>query len=571
MNSKTAFLKKGGLILVFIQLCLPMMLLAQQSQVSGVSKSTPVHITRAVVPPYLLVKENSLVLFDNNNNNRIDALEHGSVDFVLQNKGKGTAFGLTVSITEKSSINGLVFENNINVGRLEPGQEKKISIPVRGEFYLTTGTAELSIVVKEKSGFDSDPMSIKFKTLEFLQPNVKIVDAQFNTEGGGTLRLGLPVTLKVIVQNIGQGVTDNISSEFQLPDMVFATDATKFAIGKLLPGESKVLNFEFTANKQYNKPRIPITVHLTERYGKYAHDTILQAAVNQVLAKVSKDIDTRMPEHVNITNASLTSDVDKNIPQNNKQNESRFALIIGNEDYSNKQKDLSSESDVEFARNDARVFKQYCMDVLGIPKDQIIYHEDATRIEMEKDIEKIEHIEQTMEGQAEVFVFYAGHGFPDEKTKDAYIIPVDISGADAKSGISLQSFYRGLSEHPCKRITIFLDACFSGGARNQPLLAGRFVKISPNSDPISGNMVIFAASNGEQSALPYAEKQHGLFTYFLLKKLQDSGGNVSYDELYKYLRKEVSNISNIVNSKIQDATVIPSPDVADQWRSWKFN
>jgi hypothetical protein len=35
-----------------------------------------------------------------------------------------------------------------------------------------------------------------------------------------------------------------------------------------------------------------------------------------------------------------------------------------------------------------------------------------------------------------------------------------------------------------------------------------------------GNMVVFSAAQGDETAYPNNDEKHGMFTYFLLKKLQ---------------------------------------------------
>jgi uncharacterized caspase-like protein len=119
-------------------------------------------------------------------------------------------------------------------------------------------------------------------------------------------------------------------------------------------------------------------------------------------------------------------------------------------------------------------------------------------------------------------------------------------------------------------VTVFLDACFSGGARGQGLVAARGVKIKPKEESLNGKLVVFSASSGDQSSLPYKEKGHGIFTYFLLKKLQDSKGEVSYKELSDYLRSQVSLQSVVINSKEQDPQTNVSPSAVAEWEKWKL-
>lgn len=256
-----------------------------------------------------------------------------------------------------------------------------------------------------------------------------------------------------------------------------------------------------------------------------------------------------------------------------KTNPYRFALIIGNEDYSSYQSGLESESDVDFAVNDAKEFKETCINVLNISEERIIYHENARHMEMMRSLDKINKLIKATGGKAEVFVYYAGHGFPDEKTNEPYLIPVDVSGTDLSfGGIKLTDFYEYLTEFPAQKITVFLDACFSGGARNQGLVAARGVKVVPKEtqEAVKKKLVVYAASSGNQTSLPYKSKQHGMFSYFLLKKLKETKGNVTYKQLSDYLKSEVSVNSLMVNSKEQTPQTNVSPEVEQEWSGWKF-
>ncbi|MFO8022664.1 MAG: caspase family protein [Perlabentimonas sp.] len=265
------------------------------------------------------------------------------------------------------------------------------------------------------------------------------------------------------------------------------------------------------------------------------------------------------------------SDVNKNIPHQAPQKPKRFALIIGNEDYSSQQIGLSSEVDVHFARNDASAFKEYAMKVLGVPERNITFLLDATTGQMNQAIARMNAITRSTYGEAEIFVYYAGHGLPDEKTREAYIMPVDVSGKNATNGIKLNEMYKRLTEHPSKRVTVFIDACFSGGAREQGLLAARAVMVRPRANVLDGNLVVFSGSSGEESALPYKEQHHGFFTYFLLKALKEKGPNVTYGELADHLIKTIELESILVNEKEQTPRVNVSPSVQNKWENWTFN
>jgi uncharacterized caspase-like protein len=262
------------------------------------------------------------------------------------------------------------------------------------------------------------------------------------------------------------------------------------------------------------------------------------------------------------------SDIDIEIPEIPASNPNRFALIIGNEDYSTFQTSLKTESNVEYAIHDAEIFKEYALKIIGIPADNIIMVTNAKAIEMHQAIDQTINIIKNMQGKAELFVYYAGHGFPDEQTKEPFLIPVDVTGTGLQYAIKQTDFFKKITEFPSKRVVVFLDACFSGGGRNQGLLASRGVKIKPKENALKGNMVVFSASSGEQSSLPYKEKQHGLFTYFLLKKLKETQGDINFKDLADYLTFEIPVRSVMINNKEQNPQTRVSYELGDSWQSW---
>ncbi len=266
-----------------------------------------------------------------------------------------------------------------------------------------------------------------------------------------------------------------------------------------------------------------------------------------------------------------TSDIDTDIPECGKTYPYRFALIIGNEDYASYQNDLTSEVNVAFAQNDALAFQEYAKKTMGLPAENITLLLNGTLAQMNQAIAKINLLAKNSSGKAEIIFYYAGHGLPDENTKEPYLIPVDVSGAYGASGIALADVYKKLTEHPVKKVSVFLDACFSGGARNQGLVSARGVKIKPKQTEISNApLVVFSASSGEQSALPYKDKKHGLFTYLLLKKLKESKGQISYGQLSDALKEDTGLKSILINNKEQNSQTNVSPSLGEEWKYWRF-
>jgi uncharacterized caspase-like protein len=264
------------------------------------------------------------------------------------------------------------------------------------------------------------------------------------------------------------------------------------------------------------------------------------------------------------------SDVDKSIPVNEWLNDKTFALIIGNEDYHSYQLDLQTESNVDFAEIDARTFKEYMVKTLGLPEDNVSLLINATAGQMRRAIAKMSAIAKAYDGEARLIFYYAGHGLPHPDTKEPYLIPVDVNGKNLDYAIRLEDLYGKLIENQSERITVFLDACFSGGARNEGLVDARGIRIKPKSPFVLGNLIVFSAASDEQSAYPYREKAHGMFTYYLLKGLQISNGQIRYGELAEFIDTYVKRKSVLVNEREQEPVISVSPKFEESWEALTF-
>ena len=102
------------------------------------------------------------------------------------------------------------------------------------------------------------------------------------------------------------------------------------------------------------------------------------------------------------------------------------------------------------------------------------------------------------------------------------------------------------------------------------LVTSRGVKIRPKSPFVRGNLVMFSASSAQQSAFAFEEKAHGMFTYFLLKKLQESQGKVSFEELSGYLEFQVPQHAIVHNDKEQNPEILVSPSLEEVWKEFNL-
>lgn len=258
------------------------------------------------------------------------------------------------------------------------------------------------------------------------------------------------------------------------------------------------------------------------------------------------------------------SDVDTNIPVEASQNANTFVVIIANENY-------VKLSKVPYAMNDGEIFGEYCKSTLGIPNTNIRFYKDATYGTMLAAINDIRDIARVFQGNINVIFYYAGHGASEEDTNDAFLMPIDAFAVKKEICYSLSKLYLDFYKLDANKVVLFIDACFSGATRDGKTLASaRGIVVTPKSEIPHGKVLVLSASTADQTALPYEEQNHGLFTYFLLKKLKESKGNATMGELDEYIKRNVSRQSIVVNRKLQTPSTLFSKEIDSLWKEWRL-
>lgn len=534
------------------------------------TKARSVRIAKDVSlkPPVLNMVEGSFIFEDPSGNNIIDANEECVIRMRVKNNGLGDAVGCSAILGAVGTTNGLKYETSHYLPTIKVGDEVLVEFPISSDMSTADGNLELTLMVNEPNGFGTNPSAMSIQTRAFMAPMLKVVDYSItNALGNTSLTKKMPFELQVLVQNITHGRAEDVEVEMILPQGVIPIGGnTKIPFTKFDGGRTESLDFSLIVNNQYTENVIPIKLKIKEKYGIYAEDKTIELKLNQTMASSKIVVDAKEDNFGDIAIASLTSAVDKNIPISRAVNDKTFAVIIANENYHN-------ESNVPYALNDGRVFAQYCEKTLGIPAKNIHLKENATLNAIRGDVQWLTNVMRAYQGEAKVIFYYAGHGIPDEAQKTAYLLPVDGLGNNFSTGYKLSSIYSDLADAPSKSVTVFLDACFSGTKREGDMLAknGRGIAIKVREDKVPGKMVVFAAAQGDEAAYPYSDQGHGMFTYFLLEKLQETSGNVTYKELGDYITTNVSQNSIVINGKSQTPKVQASYLLGDEWEKWVFS
>lgn len=521
----------------------------------------------------------------------LDAEETARLSVTVRNMGAGDAKNVYVALS--SYLDGLDYPETTPFPVIaKNGGTATVEIDITGETDLSTSEANLLLeVVEPEFKVKIRGKQLRIPTRELRKPELILakfgVLENLSANPNNQIDINEQIDVKFAVQNVGQGNADNVEIivENNQPGVMLL--GVVEADGRLLrktpnfstiaPGKYATIVYRYFVNSEFTSSTLQFTLKANERHQKYGFSDFKNVAINSELKEEGyirqiQNIDDDAPAQEIIIEdvPDFVVDVHRNIPESSYKKENAFALIIGNEDYTKFQTDLDSESNVKYARTDAQVFATYCEKTLGLPKDNITVVTDAISSTMKREIKRLANKAKYSNEEVELIFYYSGHGSPHPQSKESYLMPVDVRGSEVQDGIKLDELYADLTEYPSDRVTVFLDACFSGGGRESGLDPAKGVKIRPKKSSLDGNLVVFSSSSGTQESLFYREKQHGIFTYFLLKKLQESRGNLSYGELAEYLSRMVPLTSTDINYKEQNPEVNASPKVTDRWENWEF-
>jgi len=230
---------------------------------------------------------------------------------------------------------------------------------------------------------------------------------------------------------------------------------------------------------------------------------------------------------------TFDSDVDKpgyGLPENHDN----YAVVIGVEKY-------QSLPAAPFARRDAETMRAH-LGALGYPAQNIALLTDAqaTGNKMKSYLES--WLPKNVKPNSKVLFYFSGHGAPDPDTKQGYLVPWDGDPQFiSDTGYPLKRLYKQLNDLKVRQVVVAMDSCFSGAGGRSVLAKGARPLVARLEDNPAdlGKVVVLEAAGGEEVTGEEESQGHGLFTYYLLKGLNEKAGQGSVGQLYGYLKPKV--------------------------------
>jgi uncharacterized caspase-like protein len=210
--------------------------------------------------------------------NTIDAGEQSTITATITNNGKGTAFD--VNLSAESQYKNLVFPKTISVGDIQPGESKDLTIPIKADLFLTTGTASFLVKTHEKRGYDARPAELQIPTAKLRSPRLLFASCNLNDssglasgDGDGIAENNETIELNPYVNN--DGVGDALKVSIKLTDVTQGIEIIKGSdqLTSIAPGTIGKATLAFKIPRTFSQPEIKYIIAATDVRGMETEKT----------------------------------------------------------------------------------------------------------------------------------------------------------------------------------------------------------------------------------------------------------------------------------------------------------
>ncbi len=522
------------------------------------------------IPPKLEMK---VSFSDMNSNGILELNEKAEIKLTVTNTGKGKAQGIEIRVKDDFKDQGVSFLGDKKINFIFPGRSVSIKIPIEANNKISTAKHTLEISVKEHFGFECKSAYIVMNTLGVKHPIYHIAGIEMEedpssiVDNDGKLQAGEVAQVKVFLQNIGTLKSENARYSVRSDDDNIFIKNGEGKVSDIKIGDMGSFTFTICPNQRVvTADDLPVflTIKNSCEFGEFSNVQlpiklnkknvesdvlVVESDINRLKSQIQKKqivsnrLRSNLGELVDISVVNATGRTLKN----------SVAIVIGIENYKNL-------PPAPYAAKDADIVEEYFKKRLGV-EQVVTYTNQEMNGLMFDDIFNPEYGElqkAILKGKTDLFVFYSGHGVPSKSGKNVYLFPSDGKIARLKiQGYDLNEFYKNLDLLGAKSVTVFLDACFSGGSRTtekirtENMVAMKGVRIRPKIVmPWVKNktFTVFTSSTGDQTSLGYDNSGTGLFTYYMCVGLNGkadfNGDNkITTGELREFVTQHVTETS----------------------------
>jgi hypothetical protein len=250
---------------------------ASAQTVNSVVEGVPVNVGRERPAGKPALAYSNITYRDENNNQVLEAWEKASITFSITNRGKGVSQNLFVSAHtgNDTEIKGVVYPLVVKLDSMPPGKQRDVTVPLEGSLDLVSGLATVTVEIREEYEYDPDEIELNVVTEEFKAPKIQI--AAYRLEAGQqTDAANVPVKLRLVLKNSGQGPAADVRLDFYPPDYAKPIDRPAYVVNNMAPNSSSTIEFRFSVSADKLQEEIPVRTLIIERHQKYGLDTVLK-------------------------------------------------------------------------------------------------------------------------------------------------------------------------------------------------------------------------------------------------------------------------------------------------------
>jgi hypothetical protein len=511
-------------------------------------------------PPDLTAR---LTLSDASENNILDGGEEISLTVDIENRGKGTAQDVQVSLSGSRTLIHYLGQRKF-VGDIKPGEKKTVRLATVLPMDIPAETASIKVNLTEGRGFSpSEQQILKIalkpgevkETIEviserpYLEYKAYIKDQNNNRVLDG----GEEVRLLIEVQNKGDGLAKDVNVILSGSKSLVEYLGEVRVIGDIQKGQKKSIAVKTILPSFVPPETATLTIAIREGSGF--------SPVERKTFKIAMR-PTEVKETIEVISEVNVDEIPPKTKDFKRKND--YAFIIGIGKYRE-----SIIPSIKYSERDAEIVAKYLEHIGGIPRQNIklLTGENATKSDLVAYSK--EWLERRATSNSRIFIYYAGHGAPDPQSREAYIVPYEGHPDFPSKLYPLKELYETLGQLPAREIIVMLDSCFSGAqGRSVTSKGARPISISIENPVLaSKNITVIAGSTGNQISSDYDKVEHGLFTYYLLRGMRgdadtDMNGKIELGELYHYVRSNVSERASLELNRDQTPVILPPVDNA---------
>ena len=208
------------------------------------------------------------------------------------------------------------------------------------------------------------------------------------------------------------------------------------------------------------------------------------------------------------------------------QIERKFVVLFGIDQYADK-----SIPPLESAIFDAETVGKLFADKLGY---EVKVVKNATKADI---VRTLNQLSTEMQVHDSVIIYYAGHGYRNEKTGGGYWIPADASVTDPATWISNTDVSSMMSDISAKQMVMISDSCYSGTFAEQKLgMTGMGIK--PD-EVLAKRSVIVMSSGGDEPVADEGKEGHSIFAWDLMQALRNVDNWQPGTTIFEQVKREV--------------------------------